>query len=128
MTGSGGPDTGLIDAWIAAREEPARSRLETLAALVRASAPEAEERVAYGLPTWRLGENLVHLGAFARHIGLYPGPEAIVAFKERLTGLRTSKGAIQLPHDAALPLALVEEIVRWRVTAVRQKATPQGEN
>jgi uncharacterized protein YdhG (YjbR/CyaY superfamily) len=39
----------------------------------------------------------------------------IVAFADELAGLRTSKGGIQTPHDAPLPIELVRRIARWRV-------------
>jgi uncharacterized protein YdhG (YjbR/CyaY superfamily) len=110
-----------VAAYMDAAPPEVAERLRTLANLIRAAAPDAEERIAYGLPTWRDGENLVHLGAFKHHIGLYPGPEAIEAFAAALDGLRTSKGAIQLPHVRPLPLELVEAIVRWRVDAAKAK-------
>lgn len=110
-----------IDAYIEACEEPSRSRLRELAALIRRCAPAAIEKMAYGLPTWWDGENLVHIGAAARHVGLYPGPRAIEVFAGELNDLPTSKGAIQLLHDRELPLDLVERIVRWRVKAAGDK-------
>lgn len=119
MTSDETPTT--VAAYIDAAPPEVAERLRTLANVIRAAAPDAEERIAYGLPTWRDGENLVHLGAFKHHIGLYPGPEAIEAFAAALDGLRTSKGAIQLPHVRPLPLELVEAIVRWRVDAAKAK-------
>jgi uncharacterized protein YdhG (YjbR/CyaY superfamily) len=115
-----------VVAYIDATAEPARTRLRTLRALVREEAPNAVERMAYGLPTWYQEKNLLHLGAFARHIGLYPGPAAIEAFAEELTSLRTSKGAIQLPHDRDLPLDLVRRIVRWRLEHVSDELSPRA--
>lgn len=112
-------DPAAVDAYIEAAPEPARSRLRTLRAVVLAEAPDAVERMAYGLPTWHLVENLIHLGAFAHHVGVYPGAAAMVAFADELTGFKTSKGALQLPHDAPLPVELVRRIARWRVEQVR---------
>lgn len=111
-------DSAAVLAYIEAAPEPARARLRALADVVRSEAPEATERMAYGLPTWHLRENLIHLGAFARHIGVYPGPEAIAAFATELAGLRTSKGTIQIPHDAPLPTELVRQLTRWRLAQV----------
>lgn len=83
-----------VAAYIDAAAEPGRARLRALADVVRAEAPAAIERIAYGFPTWHQGENLIHLGAFAHHIGIYPGPAAIEAFADDLAGFKTSKGAI----------------------------------
>lgn len=111
-----------VAAYIDAAAEPARSRLSALAEVVREEAPEAVERMAYGLPTWHQGENLVHLGAFKEHVGIYPGAAAIVAFEADLTAFKTSKGAIQVPHELPLPTELLRRIVRWRLEQVAAAA------
>lgn len=113
-----------IDAYIATAREPAQSRLIALRAVISQEAPLAVERMAYGMPTWHQGENLVHLAAHAGHIGLYPGPEAIAAFAQELSDYPSSKGAIQLLHDRDLPLELVRRIVRYRVA--QAPAGPAG--
>jgi hypothetical protein len=113
--------------YINAASEPAKTRLRRLCAVVRKAAPQAILRMAYGLPTWHQGENLIHLGAFVRHLGVYPGPAAIRTFAKELTPYHTSKGAIQLPHDLDLPLDLVRRMVRWRLeqVAAGAKAKPK---
>jgi uncharacterized protein YdhG (YjbR/CyaY superfamily) len=115
-----------IDAYIAATQEPNQSRLHTLRELIRQEAPEAVERMAYGMPTWHQGQNLVHIGAQARHVGLYPGPQAIEAFAQELRDFPTSKGAIRLLHDRELPLELVRLIVRYCVVQAQNRAKPAG--
>ena len=107
-----------VAAYLDAAAEPARSRLRALAEAVREEAPEAVERMAYGLATWHLGQNLVHLGAFKEHVGIYPGAAAIAAFEAELTAFKTSKGAIQVAHNIPLPAELLRRIVRWRMEQV----------
>jgi uncharacterized protein YdhG (YjbR/CyaY superfamily) len=114
-------DPAAVAAYIDAAGEPARSRLRALADVVRAEAPDAIERIAYGLATWHQRENLIHLGAFARHVGVYPGPAAIVEFAEDLAAFKTSKGTIQVPHDVPLPTELVRRLTRWRLEQVVMK-------
>ena len=111
-----------IDAYIASAPEAARPRLAALRDAIRAEAPAATERIAYGIPTWHQGEHLIHIGGFARHVGVYPGPVALQAFADELAPFPTSKGAFQIPHDAALPLDLVRRITRWRVEQAATKA------
>jgi uncharacterized protein YdhG (YjbR/CyaY superfamily) len=115
---AGSEGRAAVDAYVRALAEPARARVAELCALVREEAPAATERIAYGMPTWHLRENLVHVAGFGGHVGVYPGPAAIVAFTDALAGFPTSKGAIRLPHDRPLPLALVRELVRWRLARV----------
>ena len=111
------PPFTTIDEYIAPFPAPIRSRLSRVRSAIRRSAPKALEKIAYRMPTYTLHGNLVHFAAFNAHIGLYPGPEAIAAFRRELDGYRTTKGAIQFPHDAPLPLALISRIVKFRVKA-----------
>ena len=97
-----------IDAYIAAQPEALR-------ALIRAEAPEASERIAYGLATFWLNGNLVHFGGFKAHIGLYPGATGVAAFESELGPYVHSKGAIQFPLDQPLPMELIRRIVAMRV-------------
>jgi uncharacterized protein YdhG (YjbR/CyaY superfamily) len=120
------PAPAAVTAYISAAPEPARSRLRALRKVIREEAPGAIERMAYGLATWHQGENLIHLGAFRHHVGVYPGPAAITAFEAQLARFKTSKGALQLPHDAPLPVDLVRHITRWRVAQVAGKPPGTG--
>ena len=54
---------------------------------------------------------------FQKHIGLYPGPEAVEAFAQQLEGYETSKGTIRLPLDRPLPLETIAELGRWCLRA-----------
>ena len=72
-------------------------------------------KISYGIPTFVLGENLVHFAAFKRHTGLYPGPSGIERFKDELAGYKGAKGSVQFPLEKPLPLDLIAQIVRFRM-------------
>lgn len=55
----------------------------------------------------------VRVAGFKNHVGLYPGPEAVREFSERLKDFKTSKGTIQLPYSRPVPAELVSDIARW---------------
>ena len=116
-----------IDACIETCPPAQRARMQELRAAIRAVVPDATETIAWGMPTFRLGGNLVHFACHARHIGLYPGSEGIAAFEEefRRRGLEFSKGAVQLPHAAPLPLDLVRRIVEFRAEQQRGRRKPR---
>jgi uncharacterized protein YdhG (YjbR/CyaY superfamily) len=44
------------------------------------------------------------------------------AFREKLTGYKNSKGAVQFPLDKPIPFDLIREIVAYRLDQVSQKA------
>jgi len=105
-----------IDAYIALFPEEVQEKLHQLRAVIRAAAPEAVEKISYRMPTFYLKGNLVHFAAFARHIGFYPVPSGIEAFKTELAAYKQGKGSVQFPLDEPLPLDLVRRIVEYRVS------------
>ena len=108
-----------IDAYIAAQPEEVRPILVKVRQVIRAAAPDAVERIAWQMPTFWQGENLIHFAAFKKHIGIFPGALERIPFQHRFAAYKTSKGAIQLPFDKPIPYDLIEEITRWRVAAAK---------
>jgi len=73
------------------------------------------------MPTFILNGILVHFAAFKNHIGFYPTPSGIEAFKEELSIFKGAKGSVQFPIDKQLPLDLIGRIVKFRVMENLQK-------
>lgn len=109
-----------IEKYISEQPEEHQGRLRTLRQVILKVNPAFEEKLAWGMPTFRLGRNIIHFALSKNHIGIYPGPAAVAHFAPRLEGLKFSKGAIQLPHKKELPLALVEEITTWCVKQAQE--------
>ena len=104
-----------IDEYVAAFPPDVRKKLSDLRATIRRAAPDAVEKISYRMPTFYQQQNLVHFAAYEHHIGFYPTPSGIAAFKNELSRYATSKGAVQFPIDEPLPLELVSRIVKFRV-------------
>jgi uncharacterized protein YdhG (YjbR/CyaY superfamily) len=111
-----------IDEYIATFPEHIRKLLQEMRAVIKAAAPEAQEKISYQMPTFFLQGNLVHFAAFKNHIGFYPAPSGIEAFARDLSQYKSSKGAVQFPIDKPIPYELVERIVRYRVDENNKKA------
>jgi uncharacterized protein YdhG (YjbR/CyaY superfamily) len=104
-----------VDDYINSLPTRAKTHLETIRSIVKKVAPNAEETIKYGIPTFRLNGNLVHYAAFSNHIGFYPTPSGISAFKKELSQYKTAKGSVQFPLDKPLPTELIHRIVEFRV-------------
>ena len=104
-----------IDEYVVAFPQNIQDILEELRQVIRESAPNAEEKISYGIPTFKLNGNLVHFAAFKNHIGFYPTPSAIAAFKKELSQYKQAKGSVQFPIDKPIPLDIVKKIVKFRV-------------
>ena len=111
-----------IDEYIAGLPKDIQKILEELRSAIRKAAPGAEETINYGIPTFTLNGNLVHFAAFKNHIGFYPTPGGIEAFKKELSVYEGAKGSVQFPIEKPLPLALVTKIVKFRVKENAERA------
>lgn len=110
-----------IDEYINTFPPEVRKLLQSVRNVIREAAPDARETIKYGIPTFTLRGNLVHFGGFARHIGFYPTPNAITHFARELTSYTQAKGSVQFPFDKPLPLALIKQIVVYRVLQSKKR-------
>ena len=104
-----------IDEYINTFPKNVRNILNELRQTIKEAAPEAEETINYQIPTFTLHGNLVHFAAFKNHIGFYPTPSGMEAFKKELSTYKGAKGSVQFPIDQPLPLPLIRRIVEYRV-------------
>lgn len=93
--------------------EHAQPFLRQINQTIKSALPDAIGKISWSMPTYWKKRNLIHFAAFKKHIGLYPGPEAVEAFADKLKEYKTSKGTIRFPFDKPLPLELIGEIARW---------------
>ena len=107
------PET--VDEYILAQEESVRDSLQSIRTVLKSKLPDAEERISWSMPTYWKRHNIIHFAAQKKHIGLYPGPEAVEHFADRLNqaGCSCSKGSVRIPYDREPPLSLVGEIAEW---------------
>ena len=104
-----------VDKYIAGFPEDVRLKLEEIRSIIRKNAPDAFEKISYGIPTFDLNGNLVHFAGFKHHVGFYPGAAGIEAFKEEFEKYKWAKGSVQFPLDKKLPVTLITRIVKYRV-------------
>lgn len=110
-----------VDAYIDQFDGELRERLENLRAVILACSPDITEKISWGMITFVLAGNLVHIAAEKRHIGFHPAPSAIAAFEPRFEGRKFSKGTLQLPHDRPIPYDLVRDMTAFRVKEQERK-------
>jgi uncharacterized protein YdhG (YjbR/CyaY superfamily) len=104
-----------IDDYISAFPDDVQAVLNSIRATINKSAPQAVEAISYRIPTFKLNGNLVHFAAFKNHVGFYPGPSGIKAFKAELSSYKWSKGSVQFPLEKPVPFDLIKKIVAYRV-------------
>ena len=105
-----------IDEYIATFPEDVQKILEELRATVKAAAPEAGEKISYGIPTFTLnGKYLIYFAGWKNHISIYPISSGTEAFNKEVSKYVEGKGTLKFPIDKPLPLKLITKIVKFRV-------------
>ncbi|MDK9710663.1 iron chaperone [Acidaminobacter sp.] len=111
MTGQ----SSIIDDYISQCEPALQDRLREIRRVIQEAAPDAAEAFSYQMPTFVFHGNLVHFAAFKNHIGFYPAPSGIEAFKDEISVYKWAKGSVQFPLDQPIPFDLIRRIVLFRV-------------
>jgi len=115
-----------IDEYIAGFPAEVQLKLQKIRETIQDAAPDAVEKIRYQMPTFELKGNLVHFAAFKNHIGFYPAPRGIEAFKEELSAYKGGKGSVQFPLDEPVPYDLISRIVSFRVQDNLEKAAQKA--
>jgi uncharacterized protein YdhG (YjbR/CyaY superfamily) len=104
-----------VDQYLSVFPENIKSKLQELRSTIKKTAPQAEELISYNMPAFKLHGMLVYYAAYKEHIGFYPTPSPIEAFKKELAGYEVAKGSIKFPIDKPVPLKLVIKIVKYKM-------------
>jgi uncharacterized protein YdhG (YjbR/CyaY superfamily) len=113
-----------VEAYLDRVEFPAfRRALEALRALIRREAPDAEEVISYGQPTFKQDGHLVAYAAFKKHLSFFPMSSTIIAEHAAvLKDYKTSAGTVQFTPDKPIPDEIVVAMVRARLAQNAQIA------
>lgn len=105
-----------IDVYILTFPSEVQDILYKIRNIIRNTAPEAVESLAYGMPAYKTnGKPLVYFAAFKKHIGLYATPSGHKQFAKELSVFKQGKGSVQFPLDKPVPYELIKRIVEFRI-------------
>ncbi len=110
-----------VDDYIGTFPAETQVLLNQVRAVIKKAAPAADEIISYRMPCYYLNGPLVYFAGFKNHIGFYPTASGIESFKDRFSGYKWSKGAVQFPYNQPVPFDLITEIVRFRLNLNQNK-------
>ena len=111
-----------VDDYIAQAPEEAQEKLQELRAAIKSIAPEAEERISYGMPYYYYKGRLVYFQLWKKHIGFYVPTPVVKEHKSELQGYETTDATIRFPLNENLPHDLIKKLV-----AARKKKNDEAE-
>ncbi|MBK6772564.1 MAG: DUF1801 domain-containing protein [Ignavibacteria bacterium] len=105
-----------VDDYISNFPSEIKTKLQFIRQIIKEIAPEAIESISYGMPAYKINKKpLVYFGGFAKHIGIYATPTGHEKFKKQLSVYKQGKGSVQFPLDQPLPVALIKDIIKFRL-------------
>ena len=104
-----------VDAYIAAAPKEARAKLKALRAVIRKTAPDAEERISYGMPYYAHHGRLAYFSLWKTHLGLYLPTPTIAEHQCELAAYETDKATVRFPLDKKLPATLIRKLIKARM-------------
>lgn len=104
-----------VESYIKKSPPSVQSKLRELRALIKETAPQAAEKISYGMPFYEYYGRLVYFGVAKHHIGLYIPPPIITKHAPELKKFGTTKSAVHLPLDQDLPKAIVKKLITARM-------------
>ena len=103
-----------IDEYISSFPQDIQEILEKIRSLVKRAAPQAQETIKYGIPTFMLRDTyLIYFAAYKKHIAIYPIPPGDPRFKEEISAYRSGKGTLQFPLDQSIPYTLIRKLMKF---------------
>jgi uncharacterized protein YdhG (YjbR/CyaY superfamily) len=110
----------VIDDYLEGVEASKRAALERIRRLAKEQVPDAEEVIAYQMPTLRYrGRPFLGFLAHKRHLGIYPySGEVIEKLRDELQQFELSKGTIRVPLDAPIPESTLKRVIDCRLQLI----------
>ncbi len=103
-----------IDEYISSFPQDIQEILEKIRSLVKRAAPQAQETIKYGIPTFMLRDTyLIYFAAYKKHIAIYPIPAGDPRFNEEISAYRSGKGTLQFPLDQSIPYTLIRKLIKF---------------
>lgn len=104
-----------VDEYIANSDEKAQPIMEKLREIINSTVPEAEERIAWNVPNYKLSGVLTGFAVYSKHvsIGFSEGglsDEERKKFEDK--GYKTGKGTVQIKFDQEIPTKIINETLK----------------
>ncbi len=104
-----------VDEYIANSPEGVQEKLRQIRQIIRETAPNATEKLSYGMPYYSLNGRLVYFAYFKDHVSLFAMPSAIKKFDKEIAPYHRSKATVGFALNKPLPVPLIKKMVAFRV-------------
>jgi uncharacterized protein YdhG (YjbR/CyaY superfamily) len=104
-----------VDAYIAAAPNAVQPMLSQLRQVIRSAAPQAKEKISYGMPSYDQHGRLAYFAGYEWHVGLYGVAHAGIERDAGVTKYLENQSTLRFPVGQKLPVALIRKLIKSRV-------------
>jgi len=116
-----------VNEYLMGYPENVQVALEKVRTAIRAAAPDAEEKISYQIPTYKLNGFLVGFGAFKNHCSFFAMSYGVMKqFAADLAGYETSGTTIHFRPEKPLPATLIRKLVKARILENEMRVKKKG--
>lgn len=109
------PEPKDVDAYIAAAPKAVQPLLNQLRQVIKTAAPQAKEKISYGMPSYEHHGRLAYFAGYERHVGLYGVAHVASEHDEDVTKYLEHRSTLRFPVGQELPVALIRRLIKARV-------------
>ena len=100
-----------VDEYIASAPKEVQGKLKEIRKAIKEVAPDAQEKISYGMPYYGYKGRLTYFAFAKKHIGLYAMPPVVQDHIHELKRYRTSTATIRFPLNEKLPIPLIKKLI-----------------
>jgi uncharacterized protein YdhG (YjbR/CyaY superfamily) len=104
-----------VDAYILSTPPDIQVELTKLRDAIKEAAPDAIEKISYGIPYYGYKGRLAYFRVSTKHIGLYIPPPIVEEYAKDLKEYETATSTIRFPIGKKLPIPLIKRLIKARV-------------
>jgi uncharacterized protein YdhG (YjbR/CyaY superfamily) len=108
-----------VDDYIGSFPAEVQTILQAARETIHAAAPDLQESISYGIPTFSVGGRpVVYLGGWKKHISIYPIPDLDKTLEPQVAPYLSGRGTAKFQLGKPLPHELITVLVE-RLAAQR---------
>lgn len=107
-----------VEEYIAQAPSKGQEKLLTIRKILKETAPQAEEKLKWGLPVFEYKRILYSIAAYKNHFNFMPTGQTLKHFQNDLKDYKTGKDTIQFSYDQPLPVELIKKLASHRLQDV----------
>lgn len=103
-----------VKEYIANSAEEARSIMEELREIIKNTVPEAEERIAWNVPNYKMNKVLTGFAVYSKHVSLGFSENGLTDEERKMfesAGYKTGKATVQIKFNQIVPSELIKKVL-----------------